>query len=633
LEYESMTENKETSKKSNGGLKKAGILIGGVVVVAAAGAASWYYFFRSTAPQKLSPLQSAELVPEDALLTSYIYTDTKAWSKLQEFGTPELKKLVEQNQQNLQQELFEGSDITFQEDIKPWAGGMMLAYMPKTNASATDSENSQPNSPSNSEENAQPESQQQSQPQTAEANPPEGSILAVVGIKNKAKALTFFNNMKGKEGTQVQETEYKGVTVFEVTQPENTNYFARVGNHLLLSPNNQDIKRAIDTSKGETSFADNSNAANILKQGTKIQNPIAQVYVTDYSRLVQQLSAASPDAPQLSEGTLSQLQNIKHIIAGVGVDNEGIRMRFVSQIDPSNLPEGYQQNSPGEVLKQFPQDTVALITGNGINRVWSQLKTQAEENPQVKQLVDQIRSRLQSFNLDADKEVFNWMDGEFGIGSVTLSSNSGIFGQFGMGIAMVMQTSDRSTAESTLQKVQDIAKQQAPFLNISDKKVGDVQVTQWQLPGQDAILGHGWLDDNSLFLALGNGLSSDFVRDGGQNLSSSSQFQEVTQTLPQSNVGYFYLDMDKVVSVIDNLPQVANNGLPPETQAVLNSMNGIGVTANWVDKSTSQLEMLVSLKETGEIQTESPQSESQQSETQPSESQPSETEKPANQAE
>jgi hypothetical protein len=202
-----------------------------------------------------------------------------------------------------------------------------------------------------------------------------------------------------------------------------------------------------------------------------------------------------------------------------------------------------------------------------------------------------------------------------------------------MGIAMVMQTSDRSTAESTLQKVQDIAKQQAPFLNISDKKVGDVQVTQWQLPGQDAILGHGWLDDNSLFLALGNGLSSDFVRDGGQNLSSSSQFQEVTQTLPQSNVGYFYLDMDKVVSVIDNLPQVANNGLPPETQAVLNSMNGIGVTANWVDKSTSQLEMLVSLKETGEIQTESPQSESQQSETQPSESQPSETEKPANQAE
>lgn len=611
------TENKDTSTKNKSGWKKVGTIVGGLVVVAAAGAASWFYFFRPTAPQKLTPFRTAQLVPDEALLTSYIYTDTKAWSQLQEFGSPELKKLLEEQQQQLQQDLFNRSDITFQEDIKPWAGGMMLAYMPSSNSSQGNAEeNAQPNSPANS-------------PETISA---EGTVLAVIGIKNKTKALDFFTRMKDKEGTEVEETEYKGVTIFDVTQPDRKMYFARLGTHVLLSPTSKDVERAIDTSKGEASFADNTGAANILKQGTKVQNPIAQVYLTDYSQLVQELSAASPDAPQFSKDTLSQLENIKHVVAGVGVDNQGIRMQFISKIDPSQLPEGYQENSPGEVLKQFPQDTVALVTGVGINRVWTQLNKQAEDNQEVQQFVSQVRDTLQSLNLDADKEVFGWMDGEFGVGSVTLSSNRGIFGQFGMGIALVMQTSDRGTAESTLQKVQDIAKQQAPFLNFGEKKVGDVQITQWQIPGQGAFLGHGWLDENSVFIGLGNGMSTNFLEGSGQNLSSTSQFQEVTQSLPQSNVGYFYLNMDKMVSIVQNLPQVSSN-IPPETKAVVSSINGIGVTANWLDKSTSQLEMLFSLKETGEIQTESPQSESQPSESQPSESQPSETEQPDNQTE
>ncbi|WP_084639535.1 DUF3352 domain-containing protein [Geitlerinema sp. PCC 9228] len=602
-----MTENKEAAKSNKSSLKKAGILIGGIAVVAAAGAASWFYFFRSTPGQKLSPFRSAQLVPDEALVTSYIYTDTKAWSQLQNFGTPELKNLVEENQQKAQQEIWEGSDITFQEDIQPWVGGIMLAYMPSGDTSTTNPEDSQSNSPRDSANG-------NAEPTQAETAPAPGSALFVVGIKNKTKALDFFSKMQDREGTQVQETDYQGVTIFELTQPEETNYFARLGNHLLLSPKRQNVERAIDTSKGEASFADSDGAVNVLQQGTKVNNPIAQVYITDYSKLVRELSANSPDAPQLSEGTIAQLQNIKHIVAGVGVDGEGIRMRFLSQIDPSNLPEGYQQQSPGEVLKRFPQDTIALISGIGINRVWSQLQTQAEENPEVQQFVEQIRSALQSVNLNAD-EVFGWMDGEFGVASVPLASNTGLFGQVGMGLAVVMQTSDRDRAESTLQKIQDVAKQQAPFLSFGEKQVGDIKVTEWQVPAQGALLGHGWLDENSVFVALGNGLPSSFVESGAQNLSDSSQFQEVTNTLPQSNVGYFYLNMDKMVSILNNIPRLSNNGgIPPETRAVLDSMNGVGVTANWQNQSTSQLEMLFSLKETSEVNADSGASPSPQPE-------------------
>lgn len=601
-----MTQNQKTTKPRNLGFKKAGILIGGGIVVAVAGAAYGVYSWVYTTPQSLSPFKSAQMVPDEALLTSYIYTDTKAWSKLQEFGSPKLKKIVEKNQPSLQQ-FFEVNNINFQQDIQPWAGGMMLAYMPKENSSSekTNSSQSHSNQPVKSNSGKKPEQNSQNI-----ASLP-GSILAVVGIQNKAKALSFFDTVKGQENTQVNETKYQGVTVFEVTRPDNKNYFARLDNHLLFSPQNQNIKQAIDATQGEESFANNSDTASMLQQGTQMQTPIAEVYIRDYFKLFQELSKASSETPQLSEDTLSQLQSIKQIVAGVGVDNEGIRMRFLSKIDPSNLPDGYNKPSPGNVLQQFPQETIALITGFGIDRVWSQLNTQAKNSPEVKQFLDLIRSNLQSFNLDADKEIFGWMDGEFGISLVSLSSNSGVFGRFGMGLGVVMETSDRATAESTLNQVQDIAKKQAPFLQFGEKQIGNVQVTQWKLSEQQPILGHGWLDNNSVFIALGNGLANEFANDQGKNLSNSSQFQEITQTLPQSNVGYFYLNMDQVVSVMNNLPQVSNQEIPPELQAVLNSMNGIGVTANWQDQSTSQLEMLVSLKETSQVSTDNSQSESQ----------------------
>ena len=602
-----MTQNQEHPNPKNPGFNKAKMLISGGIAIAIAGVAYGVYSFIYTPPQNLSPSKSAQLVPDEALLTSYLYTDTDAWSKLQEFGSPQLKELIKKKQPNWQQ-LFEENNINFQQDIQSWAGGIMLAYLPNSESSSANSGSS------NSNRQVQSTSKPNSEQKTGNVAPPEGSFLAVVGIQNKAKALSFLNNkVKDQESVEVEKTQYKGVTIFEVTQPDSTNYVARLNNHVLVSGSNQNIEQAIDTSNGEASFADNAGASNILQQGTQIKNPIAEVYIADYFKLFQELSKSSSDTPQFSEDTLSQLQKIKQMAAGVGVDDEGIRMRFLSKIDPSNLPDGYNETSPGKVLQQFPQDTIALITGIGIDRVWSQLNTQAEKSPEVKQVVGLVRSTLQSFGLDADKDVFGWMDGEFGIGSVALSSNSGIFGQFGMGVGVVMETSDRARAESTLEKVQDIAKKQAPYLKFGETKVGNVPITQWKLSEQQTILGHGWLDDNSVFIALGNGLASNFATNREQNLSNSSQFQEVTKTLPQSNAGYFYLNMDKVVSVVNELPQVSNRGMPLELKAVFNSMNGIGVTANWQDKSTSQLEMLVSLKKTSEVSTNNQQSKPEQS--------------------
>jgi len=40
-------------------------------------------------------LASAKVVPDEAMIATFISTDPKPWSQLQQFGTPEAQQLVE----------------------------------------------------------------------------------------------------------------------------------------------------------------------------------------------------------------------------------------------------------------------------------------------------------------------------------------------------------------------------------------------------------------------------------------------------------------------------------------------------------------------------------------------------------
>ncbi|MBA3923993.1 MAG: DUF3352 domain-containing protein, partial [Nostocaceae cyanobacterium] len=62
------------------------------------------------------------------------------------------------------------------------------------------------------------------------------------------------------------------------------------------------------------------------------------------------------------------------------------------------------------------------------------------------------------------------------------------------------------------------------------------------------------------------------------------------------NSGYFYVDMDKTMSLFNRFASQTQRPIPPETSAIFNSIRGLGVTATQPDKSTSQVEMLLGLK-------------------------------------
>ncbi|MEH1894334.1 MAG: DUF3352 domain-containing protein [Nostoc sp.] len=543
--------------------------VGAALVVV--GSIAAYMYFKGPSGGSSDALGSAKLVPSTALMATYITTDPQAWAKLQQFGTPEAQKLVAKGLEDFNKQMFSDGNVSYEKDIKPWVGGVMIAVLPPNPVKPAQFKvpSGTPNVPTNLQQ--------------------ESNILIVVGIKDKLSALNFANKLKSQKGGKFQESDYQGQKIIETTEKGKPTYSVVLNNsYLVLAPEKQAVENAIDTFKGQSSFASKEGASSILSKGVDVKNSLAQIYVPDYAGMVQQLAAGSQQAKQLPPQALAQLKQIKSVVAGVGVDDAGVRVKAIANLDPQ-LNKFQYQSSPGNIVGQFPVDTFALISGNGISRGWEILVEQSKDYPEMKQALEQARGQLKVVNIDLDKDIFGWMNGEFAFGAIP--SNQGVLASVGFGGALVFDTSDRKTAEATLTKLDTLAKTQQ--INIANRMIGGKDVTEWQIPKQGTLLAHGWLDRDTVFVAVGGPVADAISDRKNSSLDNSDAFKAVTGSLHKPNGGYFYLDMDKTKTVPSINSLVSSD---PNTITILNSIRGLGFTANSPDKSTSELEMLLALK-------------------------------------
>ncbi|MBW4452175.1 MAG: DUF3352 domain-containing protein [Nostoc indistinguendum CM1-VF10] len=408
--------------------------VGAAVVVA--GSIAAYMYFKSPSGASSNALGSAKLVPSTALMATYITTDSQAWAKLQQFGTPEAQKVIAKSLENFNKQMFRDSNVSYEKDIKPWAGSVMIAVLPP--------------------------------------------------------------------------------------------------------------------------------------------NPVKQAQLKVPSRVT--------NVPT----NLQQESNILMVVAGVGVDDAGVRVKAIANLDPQ-LNKFQYQSSSGNIVGQFPTDTFALVSGNGISRGWETLVEESKNYPEIKQALEQVRGQLKFVNIDLDKDIFGWMNGEFAFGAVP--SNQGVLANVGFGGALVFDTSDRKTAEATLTKLDTLAKTQQ--INVANRNIAGKDVTEWQIPRQGALLAHGWLDQDTVFVALGGPVADAISDRKNQSLNNSDAFKAVTGSLHKPNGGYFYLDMDKTKTVPLINSFISSD---PNTITILSSIRGLAFTANSPNKSTSELEMLLALK-------------------------------------
>jgi hypothetical protein len=534
----------------------------GAAVVGAVGIGAYLYLKFLPEQQAGNPVESAKYVPEQASMVAFVSTNTNAWSKLQDFGNPQARQIVSQGLQQFGNELDRGlgqNQLSFQKDIQPWLGSVMIAVLPS------------------------PESQQGQVPK----------VLVVAGIKDKLAAWNFYNTVKGKKDLKIQETDYKGIKISEIPQAGKPLYSAVVDNHILLSDIQDNVKLGIDTSKGNASLAKKEDASKVLSKTIDLQNPIAQVYVPDYGKFIEQTLASGSSPFPLTPELQSQLKAIKSIAMGVGIDNAGIRFKQAATFD-QNIIKWEYKNTPGKIIGQFPSDTLFLASGEGLSRYWSTAIESYKAIPDFEKGLNQAREQIkQQLDLDLDKDILGWMNGEYAL--ALIPSNQGLLSNVGFGGVVLFDTSDRPAAENAFSKLDAFGRKNGN--QVVERSVGNVKAQEWQRPGlPNSVFGHGWLDNDTVFVSVGGPSITDIISNKpAQTLDRSENFQKIVETLPKQNAGYIYLDMDKLMSILSANP-IVSSYITPETKSITSSIRGLGGTVTQIDRGSMQLELLLALK-------------------------------------
>jgi len=542
--------------------------IGAAVVIVASTVSLGYLYLRGVFSDT-SVLASAKVVPDEAMLAGTISTNPKHWSHLQKFGTTEAQQLIGKVVTDLNKQMFTEGTVDYAKDIQPWLGSVMFAILP----AKTESEKSDTSAASVGQ-----------------------NYLIVIGIKDKISALSFATKLKSSPNEQKRETEYNGVKIWECSKEKEKKYTALLGDYVVMSPQKSSIESAIDTAKGEPSFASKEGVKSMISRGVDVPNEIAEVYIPESQKVMQQLLADNANARQFTPESMKQLKNLQSVVVGVGIDHLGIRMKAVGKTYSMGSKSKFTPNL-GQVISKFPLNTIALVSGYGIRQGWTEAVEKTKNNPNFNSQIASLRQQIKnSLNLDLDKDLVSWMDGEFAVGA--FSSSEGILGSLGFSGALVVKANDRKAAEVTLSKLDKFAKNNS--LKVQQREIQGKTVTEWASNDQGVLLGHGWLDEDYLFVAIGRPIV-DSMASSPKNLENSASFQSVTSALPKSTAGYFYMDMEQIMSVFNsNFLLNLQAPISSEANTILSSIRGIGVTANQANSSTSQMEVLFTLKQKNE---------------------------------
>ena len=538
-------------------MAKKGIVTAALLVAAAgAGFAGYKYVYSGES----NAGDLASVIPADAYMVAYVSNEPEAWAKLQKFGTPAAQKIMTAQLKEAQEKFLAASKMDFNKDVQPWLGNTMLAVLPDTTG--------------------------------GKSNTPH--ILIAIGIKDKLKALEFSNKLKAQSKEPTKEIDYKGIKITDSGKGSSETFSAIVNDRLVVSPEQHSLELAIDTAKGQPSLASKAGSDWFKGDSLGLKQPIMAFYIPNYVQGLQQLlkSSGQPQTAALDAATLDQLKKIQSLGGGIAIDDAGIRLKFVAKTDGTNpsLP-----SISGKAIGSFPADTFAVFGGAGLSQIWTEVNKVAAAKPETQQAFTQMRqSFTQSTQLDLDKDVFSWMGGDYTLGMMPVST--GIAAQAGFGGALTIDTTDKAVTDNTLTKLVTLAK--GAGLTVEERQVGSAKISDVKAPGgQGTIFSYGWLSDKSISIAMGDGLMDKIATPAGESIDRTANFTTAMGAMPSQRQSYAYIDIEKVLGLFNSkMGAMAGKNIPADVNAMITSVQGLGMSSTQPDKNTSQFEALLTLK-------------------------------------
>lgn len=527
-------------------LGAAGLLIGG-------GVTAYWVLSQQTLSGDM-PV-GANIIPQDALLTVSVSTDSEQWQQLRQFGTKNTQAQLNKNLAQLRDYFLTANGYNYQKNIQPWVGEeVTIAFLP----------------PQNTPTKKSPAADKQQ------------SLVMVLPIENAAAAKQALDN-RLKQGKWTNRN-YQGVQIKETQGLPTQNYSTAVLDQLLVVTDNpKATERAIDTYKGGASIIKTPGYTQALR---KIKAPhFAQVYVNiPAAARVAAINPARAFSPQRL-----QLQNYQGLASTVSLESEGIRFKSISWLkqDSPDIPA-----VAAGMQNRLPAETLMMISGANLQQLWQDYAQGAKSNPLAPLPPENLRGGVKSLTgLDLEQDLLKWM-GEFSLAVIPAAPKGVDSEDFALSLLLMVETRDRALAEKALQQIDRVISRQYQF-QIQKTQVAGKPVVNWISPFGTLTATHGWLDQDVAFLTLGAPIASRLLPNPTTTLASTQQFQKTLSSELKPTNGQFFLNVTPTIQALP-LPQFF-----PNQQIFLEAIRSIGLTSAKSDQRSTRYDIVVLLKKVG----------------------------------
>lgn len=544
--------------------KRVPILIAaGTAIALAGGGGAAYWWMQQRVPVGELPV-GVDLVPQNALATISFTTNEGQWRRLRQFGTTQTQAAFDRSLAEWRDRLLSANDLNYNKDIRPWIGDeVTIAFL----------------SPSNPNPTASPSEQA---PIDAEQTP-----VILAPIANPGRAQQVFSNRQS--GAQTR--EYKGESIGSIQSDGKSYAYTVVDDRLIVvSPDAKAIEQVIDTEQGGASIVKTPGFAQAVNR-LETPQPFARMYVNvPVANAILATSAAQP----LPTQTLTPLQRNQGIVATATLESDGIRFQGTSWLDPQGDLRNRVTNSAERMPSILPANTLMMTSGGNLKQLWQDYSDRATAPSNISP--DRFRQAIRSTTgLDLDKDLIEWMNGEFAIGLLPITQTGTAQSA---GAMLLVQASDRRAADAALTKLDEAMRTRYQF-QVSEATVGGKPVVNWVSPFSAIRVTRGWLDGNVAFLALNGAIAESILPQTNTPLAADPTFQAAISSTLNPNNGHFYVNLDRLTQ--QDAPFLLFPLLPQQTTQFVQAIQSIGATGAMVDDRTTRYDILVRLRKNEDI--------------------------------
>ncbi len=528
----------------------------------------------------------ANVLPADTPLIGLVNTKKETWATLSRF------QLFQTAFTAAAQFLPPTLQLNYAKDIEPWLGDQVaIVFMPKI-GSATASIDT--------------------------------NFLMLAPVKDDTRLQLLLNQLK-QDMPGGKTRQYKGITIIELpaspAEPPTNNLpttslqkLKSASKPELVKPNKLTKKRGIAiatlpgyvvtgiTAKPIEQLIDaNQNNATLAKnpqfQQTIQHSQSGKVLFTLYENLATFIPlindiSKDPSLPfpilDTEALNLEQLNKYGSVNGFLTLQPEGLRFQINAYNQTSQSKQGkVNLKKTKTILDRMPGATYSAFTGKNLSYQWQQIAKGLTTKPQLKDMLETLRSFVRSSTgLDLEQDILGWMDGEYGF--FLFPTKGGLFklvgANFNLGIGLAVQTSDRTTADTTFKKLDQFAKSfSGGGVKVNTHNIKGQTVTSWDVGGDasQSLLAYSWVDNNTAIVATGFGAIADLVPQPYILLPTTYNFTTATNSLPDPNHGYFYVNMGSLLSwVYGFLPSIFNDPSFQPWKQTIGSVYSISATTS-----------------------------------------------------